>query len=45
MGQSRVIYSLAIEAEKHLIIPDFEGLVAPKFLPNLTPLAASARNR
>jgi len=32
------LYKLAIEAEKHLTIPDFEGLQAPKFLPKLTPL-------
>ncbi|WP_066365748.1 DEAD/DEAH box helicase [Neobacillus fumarioli] len=29
---------LAIEVEKHLVIPEFEGLQAPKHLPNLTPL-------
>lgn len=32
------LFKLAIEAEKHLIIPEFEGLQAPKHLPNLTPL-------
>lgn len=32
------LYKLAIEAEKHLIIPEFTGLQAPKFLPKLTPL-------
>ena len=32
------IYQLAIEAEKHLIVPDFEGLQAPVYLPNLAPL-------
>jgi SNF2 family DNA or RNA helicase len=29
---------LAIEVEKHLVIPEFEGLQAPRHLPNLTPL-------
>ncbi|NRD80732.1 DEAD/DEAH box helicase [Bacillus sp. BRMEA1] len=29
---------LAIEVEKHLVVPEFEGLQAPKHLPNLTPL-------
>lgn len=29
------MYNLAIEAEQHLLIPDFKGLVAPKFLPQL----------
>ncbi|MFC5463156.1 DEAD/DEAH box helicase [Lederbergia graminis] len=32
------LFKLAIEAEKHLSIPSFEGLVAPTFLPDLTPL-------
>ncbi|MBS4176360.1 DEAD/DEAH box helicase [Lederbergia citrea] len=32
------LFKLAMNAENHLHIPDFEGLVAPKFLPNLTPL-------
>jgi SNF2 family DNA or RNA helicase len=32
------LYNLAIEAEKHLLIPDFYGLMAPKFLPELKPL-------
>ncbi|MFD2446036.1 DEAD/DEAH box helicase [Bacillus sp. CGMCC 1.16607] len=32
------LYKLAIEVENHLIIPDFEGLQAPKHLTNLTPL-------
>lgn len=32
------LYNLAIEAEKHLIIPEFYGLMAPKFLPQLKPL-------
>ncbi|MCU9600342.1 DEAD/DEAH box helicase [Pallidibacillus thermolactis] len=32
------LYNLALEAEKNLIIPDFHGLQAPKFLPELKPL-------
>lgn len=32
------LFKLAVEVEKHLVVPEFEGLVAPKFLPNLTPL-------
>lgn len=32
------LFKLAVEIEKHLIIPEFEGLQAPKHLPNLTPL-------
>lgn len=32
------LYKLAIEVENHTTIPDFEGLQAPKHLPNLTPL-------
>lgn len=32
------LMKLAIEVEKHLVIPAFEGLQAPKHLPNLTPL-------
>ena len=32
------LYKLAIQAEQHLLVPDFEGLVAPKFLPQLKPL-------
>jgi SNF2 family DNA or RNA helicase len=32
------LFKLAIDIEKHLIIPEFEGLQAPKHLPNLTPL-------
>lgn len=32
------LYKLAIEVENHTIIPEFEGLQAPKHLPNLTPL-------
>ena len=32
------LFKLAVGVEKHLIIPEFEGLQAPKHLPNLTPL-------
>jgi SNF2 family DNA or RNA helicase len=32
------LYKLAVEVEKHTVIPEFEGLQAPKHLPNLTPL-------
>src|SRR3954465_1375625 len=32
------LFKLAVGVEKNLIIPDFEGLQAPKHLPNLTPL-------
>ncbi|MCM3765259.1 DEAD/DEAH box helicase [Neobacillus niacini] len=32
------LFKLAIDIERHLIIPEFEGLQAPKHLPNLTPL-------
>ncbi len=32
------LYKLAIDVEKHSIIPEFEGLQAPKHLPQLTPL-------
>ncbi|MHC0035938.1 DEAD/DEAH box helicase [Pseudoneobacillus sp. C159] len=32
------LYKLAIEVEKHLVIPDFEGLQAPNHLSGLTPL-------
>ncbi|MEH7093910.1 DEAD/DEAH box helicase [Neobacillus vireti] len=32
------LFKLAIEVEKHLVIPEFEGLQAPNHLPNLTPL-------
>jgi SNF2 family DNA or RNA helicase len=32
------LFKLAIEIEKHTIIPEFEGLQAPGHLPNLTPL-------
>ena len=32
------LFKLAIEVEKHTIIPDFEGLQAPKHLSGLTPL-------
>ncbi|MBT2687069.1 DEAD/DEAH box helicase [Bacillus sp. ISL-47] len=32
------LYKLAVEVENHTVIPEFEGLQAPKHLPNLTPL-------
>ena len=32
------LFKLAVGIEKHLVIPDFEGLQAPSHLPNLTPL-------
>ncbi|WP_462412200.1 DEAD/DEAH box helicase [Neobacillus sp. Marseille-QA0830] len=32
------LFKLAIQIEKQLVIPEFEGLQAPKHLPNLTPL-------
>ncbi|MBG9448679.1 ATP-dependent helicase [Cytobacillus firmus] len=32
------LYKLAVEVENHTTIPEFEGLQAPKHLPNLTPL-------
>ncbi|MDP4164483.1 MAG: SNF2-related protein, partial [Bacillota bacterium] len=32
------LFKLAVEVEKHLVIPDFEGLQAPGHLPQLTPL-------
>ncbi|MFL6557373.1 MAG: DEAD/DEAH box helicase [Bacillus sp. (in: firmicutes)] len=32
------LFKLAIEVEKHLVIPDFNGLLAPSHLSNLTPL-------
>ncbi|UAC47224.1 DEAD/DEAH box helicase [Bacillus aquiflavi] len=32
------LFQLAVEVEKHLIIPEFEGLQAPNHLPQLTPL-------
>ncbi|MCD4838197.1 DEAD/DEAH box helicase [Neobacillus sedimentimangrovi] len=32
------LFKLAIMVEKHLVIPEFEGLQAPNYLPNLTPL-------
>lgn len=32
------LYKLAVQMEENLIIPDFEGLQAPKHLPHLTPL-------
>lgn len=35
---NRKLFHLALEAEKHLSIPSFEGLVAPQYLPQLTPL-------
>ena len=35
---NRELYKLAYEVEKHQSIPDFEGLQAPKHLPQLTPL-------
>ncbi|MDP4085250.1 MAG: SNF2-related protein [Bacillota bacterium] len=32
------LFKLAVDVEKHLVVPEFEGLQAPKYLPNLTPL-------
>jgi SNF2 family DNA or RNA helicase len=32
------LFKLAVNVEKHLVVPEFEGLQAPKHLPNLTPL-------
>ncbi|MDQ6599630.1 DEAD/DEAH box helicase [Bacillus salipaludis] len=32
------LFKLAIEVERHLVIPEFEGLQAPSHLPHLTPL-------
>ncbi|WP_409301643.1 DEAD/DEAH box helicase [Peribacillus sp. SCS-155] len=32
------LYKLAVEVEKHLIVPEFEGLQAPKHLPQLKAL-------
>lgn len=32
------LFKLAVGVEKHLVIPDFKGLLAPSHLPNLTPL-------
>jgi SNF2 family DNA or RNA helicase len=32
------LFKLSINIEKHLVIPDFKGLLAPGHLPNLTPL-------
>jgi SNF2 family DNA or RNA helicase len=32
------IFNLAVEVEKHTVIPEFEGLLAPKHLSHLTPL-------
>jgi SNF2 family DNA or RNA helicase len=31
------LFKLAIGVEEHLVIPEFEGLLAPSYLPNLTP--------
>lgn len=35
---SEEMVRLALQAEKQLCVPEFEGLLATKFLPNLTPL-------
>ena len=32
------LFKLAFEIEEHMLIPEFEGLIAPAFLPHLTPL-------
>ncbi|HZG71611.1 MAG TPA: DEAD/DEAH box helicase, partial [Chondromyces sp.] len=32
------LFCLAAEMEQHMIVPEFEGLQAPRYLPNLTPL-------
>lgn len=32
------LYKLAVEVEQHNIIPEFEGLQAPKYLSDLSPL-------
>ncbi|OIK11760.1 ATP-dependent helicase [Bacillus sp. MUM 116] len=32
------LFKLAVEVERHLVIPEFEGLQAPSHLPHLTPL-------
>jgi SNF2 family DNA or RNA helicase len=32
------LFKLAVAIEEHLVIPEFEGLQAPKHLPHLTPL-------
>ena len=32
------LFKLAVEVENHTVIPDFEGLHAPKHLSQLTPL-------
>ncbi len=32
------LFKLAVEVEKHTVIPEFEGLQAPNHLPQLTPL-------
>ncbi|GAJ98598.1 superfamily II DNA/RNA helicase, SNF2 family [Geomicrobium sp. JCM 19055] len=31
------MFNLAFEAEEHRAVPSFDGLVAPSYLPNLTP--------
>ncbi len=38
----RQLFNLSLTAEKHLLVPDFEGLVAPKHLPELTLLPHQA---
>nr|WP_295974270.1 SNF2-related protein [uncultured Bacillus sp.] len=32
------LFQLAVEVENHVVIPEFEGLLAPKYLSQLTPL-------
>lgn len=32
------LFKLAYEIEEHMAIPEFKGLIAPKYLPHLTPL-------
>lgn len=32
------LFKLAVDVEQHTVIPEFEGLQAPKHLPHLTPL-------
>ena len=32
------LFKLAVDVEKHLAVPAFEGLLAPSYLPHLTPL-------
>ncbi|MGG5255078.1 DEAD/DEAH box helicase [Neobacillus sp. SM06] len=32
------LFKLAVDVEKHLAVPTFEGLLAPNYLPHLTPL-------